>query len=279
MALNPALRLQVRQLREYGATPRDCRLQLAKLRAIKQPPEIAAMQAAINVTQRSLEALVEALPTFTYEYEVEAFITHEFRRRGSQGHAYDPIVAAGKNACTMHYIKNDAKLGKNDWLLLDVGAQVYGYAADITRTIPLGKITARQQAIVDSVRRVHDAAIDLLVTGTSPREYVQKVDSLMLRELKTIGLLPRKSVKQMRRYFPHAIGHGLGIDVHDSLGRFETFKAGMVLTVEPGIYIEDEGFGVRLENDILITKDGPRNLSAGLADILTPANAEGAILV
>lgn len=267
MALNPAQRLLVRQLRAYGATPRDCRNQLARLRAIKQKPEIEAIQAAIDITNQSLQALLPRLKEFKNECEIEGFLTYEFRRRGAEGHAYAPIVAAGKNACTLHYIKNNAKLHKNDWLLMDVGARIHGYAADVTRTMPLGIITPLQRDIFAAVEYIHDEAIALLKPGTKPVEYVQRVDQLMLDALKNLGLTKRRSQVEMRKYFPHSIGHGLGIDVHDSLGHYETFQENMVLTVEPGIYAPEREFGVRLENDILITKSGAKNLSAGLLNL------------
>lgn len=268
MALNPAQRLLVRQLQAYGATPRDCRSQLARLRAIKQKPEIEAIQAAISITNESLQALMPQLANFKNEREIEGFLSYEFRRRGADGHAYAPIVAAGKNACTLHYVKNHTPLRANDWVLMDVGARLHGYASDITRTLPLGKILPWQRDVFAANEYVHDEAIHLLRPGVKPSEYVQKVDQLMLTALKQLGLIKRRSQREMRHYFPHAIGHGLGIDVHDSLGRHETFQEGMVLTVEPGIYVSEREFGVRLENDILITKGGAKNLSGALPNRL-----------
>jgi len=151
---------------------------------------------------------------------------------------------------------------------MDVGARIHGYAADITRTLPLGTATQWQRDIYEAVEHVHDGAMEFLKPGNTPSEYVQHVDQLMMDALKQLGLIKRRSQHEMRRYFPHAIGHGLGIDVHDSLGRHETFQEGMVLTVEPGIYVNEREFGVRLENDILITKDGAKNLSARLPNRL-----------
>lgn len=268
MALNPAQRLLVRQMQTYGATVYDCRQQLARLRAIKQKPEIEAIQAGIDITTESLRALLPHLQEYKNERDIEGFLSYEFRRRGADGHAYAPIVAAGKNACTLHYVKNNTQLRKNDWLLMDVGARIHGYASDITRTLPVGAKTQWQQDIVSAVEHVHDEAVLTLRPGVAPAEYVQKVEQLMLGQLKQLGLIRRRSQLAMRKYFPHAIGHGLGIDVHDSLGRYETFKEGMVLTVEPGIYVPEREFGVRIENDILITKDGPKNLSAALPNRL-----------
>jgi Xaa-Pro aminopeptidase len=259
---NPAQTTLHRKLKKSFQSVEDCRLPLSKLRAIKQPEEIAAMRSVINLTVEAFKDIKSKLESYEYEYEVEADFSHFFRSRGAKGHAYDPIVASGKNACTLHYIDNNSLLKKTDLLLLDVGAKLNGYPADITRTYSLGSPSKRQQAVHRAVESAHREIIQLLKPGLSVIAYQEKVDEIMKGRLSELGLL--KEPEDYRKYFPHAISHGLGIDVHDSLGRPETFEVGMVLTVEPGIYIPKEGIGVRIEDDILITKTGHENLSSGL---------------
>lgn len=264
-AVNPAQANMRKMLKKMFATVADCRQDLAKLRAIKRPHEIAVMEKAVALTVSAFADIKEKLPTLPTEYQVEAEFSYAFRRSGAKGHAYDPIVAGGANACTLHYTSNQDPLPANGLLLIDIGARVDGYAADITRTHAIGTPTDRQKAVHAAVERAHHAIIALLKPGLDVREYHKAVDSIMKHELVGLGLM--KSVDDeagYRTYFPHAISHGLGIDVHDSLGRPDTFVPGMVLTVEPGIYIPEEGIGVRIEDDILITDTGHRNLSAAL---------------
>lgn len=247
------------------ATLADVRPTLARLRAIKQPLELQALEQAVDISVAGIKAMLYKLPTYTAEYEVEARLSYEFRRRNASGHAYDPIVASGLNACTLHYSTNDARWAPNDWLLFDTAARYDHYNADITRTVPLGRATNRQRAIYAACLRVHDSAIELCRPAQSVREYLERTDSAMSEELVRLGLIKEGDIKAMRRYAPHAISHGLGIDVHDSLGRPEVFAENMVLTVEPGIYLPEERFGMRIEDDVLITADGPRVLSSELS--------------
>lgn len=261
---NPAPRELQDELRLFSV--RDCRQELARLRAIKQDVEISALQKAINITIDGLKTVYKQLGKSKYEYEIEALLSYEFRMKGAEGHAYDPIVAGGKNACTLHYVDNNSLLNKKEWLLADVGARYQHYCADITRTIPLNKTpTKRQRAVYEAVERVQKTAIKLCVAGQSVADYNQAVETAMRQELIGLGLMKEGDGEDvLRQYFPHAISHGLGIDVHDALGRPTHFAAGMVLTVEPGIYIPKESIGVRIEDDILITVDGPKNLSRKL---------------
>lgn len=261
-ALNPGPVLFREKLGEYFKAITDCRLELAKLRAIKTPEEIQAIRAAILLTNEAFTLVKENASSYASEYAVEAAFTNHFRMNGATGHAYDPIVAAGKNACTLHYGKNQATLEKGQFILLDIGARLNGYAADITRTYAYGDVSERQKAVHEAVEKAHHEIIALLKPGYSVKEYFDKVDRIMLRTLHGLGLLKKK--EDYRKYFPHSISHGLGIDVHDALGAPDVFKPGMVLTVEPGIYIPEEGIGVRIEDDILITKVGNENLSADL---------------
>jgi Xaa-Pro aminopeptidase len=244
----------------------DCRKELSQLRAIKQPVEIAHMKKAIHLTIDAFEATKEKIRDMHYEYEVEAEFSYYFRCLGARGHAYTPIVAAGKNACTLHYVNNDARLKRHQLLLLDIGARHYGYAADITRTYAIGEPTQRQRDVHAAVQTAHNAIIRLLKPDLAIEQYQQNVTDIMTDALMALGLLSdRHDQRRYHTYFPHAVSHGLGVDVHDSLGTPRVFQPGMVLTVEPGIYIPEEGIGVRIEDDILITHTGHSNLSARLS--------------
>ena len=264
--LNPAPKKMYDMLSRTFNSVLDCRKELAKLRAIKQPEEITRMKKAISLTMEAFEVAKESLAIARHEYEIEAGFTHYFRSRGASGHAYDPIVAGGKNACTLHYVENNARLKKRELLLIDIGARVDGYAADITRTYAFSEPTKRQREVHAAVRQAQAEIIALLKPDLSVEEYQRDVDSIMTEALLKLGLMKsRDDEKSYRKYFPHAISHGLGVDVHDSLGAPRFLQAGMVLTVEPGIYIPEESIGVRIEDNILITESGATNLSARLS--------------
>jgi Xaa-Pro aminopeptidase len=214
----------------------------------------------------AFEEVKASLDSLAYEYEVEAEFSYLFRRSGAKGHSYDPIVASGKNACTLHYGANNAKMKKRDLLLLDIGARHEGYAADITRTYALGEPTKRQREVHAAVQQAQADIIKLLRPDLSVEQYQRDVDGIMTRALMSLGLMKSESDEaNFHKYFPHAVSHGLGVDVHESLGAPRVFQPGMLLTVEPGIYIPEEGIGVRIEDDILITEKGRTNLSARLS--------------
>lgn len=269
-SLNPAVTANKRMLERTFNSVVDCQKDLAKIRAIKQPEEIKAIQKAINLTIDGFNTVKGGLQSAGYEYELEAELSYMFKRKGGWRHAYEPIIAAGKNACTLHYIANNSKLQSRQLVLMDVGARVDGYAADITRTYVKGTPTKRQLEVHQAVEAANHDIIKLLEPELPVEEYIRSVDSRMKQALKDIGLLKDDDDNDTyRKYFPHAISHGLGIDVHDSLGGARYFEPGMVLTVEPGIYIPEEGIGVRIEDDILITPNGHKNLSAKLATSLS----------
>ena len=263
---NPAPDVLRRKLKKLYTHVEDIRPELSKLRAIKSDDELASMQGAIDITIDAFSNLYNTLSTKEFEYHIEAALTHDIRSAGASGHAYDPIIAAGKNACTLHYVKNDHALPKNGLVLIDVGARYKGYAADITRTYAIGTPTERQKAVHAAVEKAHHDIIALIRPGLLVKEYSEAVDEIMHRALDSLHLL--KTEEDYHRYFPHAISHGLGVDVHDSLGGTKDFKPGMVLTVEPGIYIPEEEIGVRIEDDILVTHDGCKNLSGKLSTAL-----------
>lgn len=262
---NPSERANNEWLAQYFTHTINCRAQLYTLRAIKQDDEIAVMQRAVDITVNAFTAAKRAIATVTSENELEAEFTYAFRKQQAM-HAYEPIVAAGKNGVTLHYTDNNAPLPKNGLIVIDIGASFGGYAADITRTYAIGEPTERERAIHRAVEKAQKHIIELIRPGASIKEYQQQSDEIMKDALLEVGLLKdREDKESFWKYFPHAISHGLGGDVHESLGGFKEFKPGMVLTVEPGIYIPEEGIGVRIEDDILVTEDGYKNLSADLA--------------
>ena len=263
--LNPAAHETRSKLEGIFTNVGDFRLELAKMRAIKQMVEVAVMESAIDLTTKSFHDIRKNINKYQHEFQIEADFTHDFRNAGAEGHAYDPIVAFGKNACTLHYIKNGDKLKKNGIVLLDVGAKMGGYAADITRTYAVGEPTARQRDVHKVVRLAQQQIINLLKPGLLRAEYQKSVKDIMIDAMLSLELIKDGNDPRFNKYFPHSIGHGLGIDVHDSLGDSKTFLPNMVVTVEPGIYIPEEGIGVRIEDDILITDTGHKNLSASLS--------------
>ena len=264
--LNPAIKTMRDMVDRTFKAVQDCRKDLAKLRAIKQPEEIVAMKKAIALTIAGFQSVKSRLPAMNYEYEIEAELTHYFRRSGARGHAYDPIVAGGKNACTLHYVANQDRLKKNQLVLLDIGARVEGYAADITRTYAVAEPTARQRQVHGAVQTAHQRIVQLIEPQLTIEAYQRGVDIIMTEALLELGLMNNSDdTKNYHKYFPHAISHGLGVDVHDSLGGPAALQPGMVLTIEPGIYIPEESIGVRIEDDILVTEGGHTNLSARLS--------------
>jgi Xaa-Pro aminopeptidase len=265
-SLNPGPVNMLLKLRYIFGEVRDCRHDLTKLRAIKTPEEIQLIRRAIQLTIDGFEIVKSRMNQYSFEHEIDADFTYQFLKKGASGHAYDPIVAAGKNACTLHYGKNKDPIVDGEFVLLDIGARLNGYPADITRTYAHGRVSGRHTAVYREVEAAHQKIIALLAPGLNVKEYFQKVDDIMHAALDNLGLLNNES--DYRKYFPHSVSHGLGIDVHDSLGGPEVFQTGMVLTVEPGIYIPEEGIGVRIEDDILITETGHENLSGSLSATL-----------
>lgn len=239
---------------------------LARLRMVKQAPELAAIQQAINVTIGSLRETLRPnrLARYRYEYELEAELARGFRRRGSRGYAFDPIVAAGPRGVTLHNVTNDGAIDKGQLVVVDVGAEVDHYAADITRTVGVGNLSRRQRAVHAAVIDVQLYAVNLLQPGIQLKDYEQQIELYMGEKLRELGLIKSISHTSVRKFFPHATSHFLGLNVHDSGDYDRPLEPGVVVTVEPGIYIPKEGIGVRIEDDILITRRGHKVLSAKL---------------
>jgi Xaa-Pro aminopeptidase len=245
---------------------------LKKLAMIKSPLEVEIMQKAINITGDAFKRVLEFVQPGVMEYEVEAEITHQFIKNGANGHAYEPIVASGSNSCILHYVKNNQKCKEGDLLLMDFGAEYANYAADLSRTIPVsGQFTDRQRKVYDAVLSVMKGAKELLVPGTILEDYHKEVGKMMESALLDLKLLTPSDVEKQdpsypayKKYFMHGTSHHLGLDVHDLANRYDPIQAGMVFTCEPGIYIREEGIGIRLENDILVTDAGPVDLMANI---------------
>ena len=261
---NPAPRELQATLKRCFASVQDCQRQFLELRAIKSPYEIGAIRQSIDLTTEAFSRVRELIANCRYEYEIEAEFSYFFSKNNAK-HAYDPIVAAGKNGCILHYGDNAEKATKQDMIVIDIGAKLGDYSADITRTYSV-KPCKRQRQVHAAVQKAHQAIIALLQPDLPLAEYIAQVDEIMKDALAELGLLvDRSDAETYRKYFPHAISHGLGLDTHDTLGGFRYLRPGMVLTVEPGIYIPEEGIAVRIEDDILITETGHENLSRSLS--------------
>ena len=242
------------------------------LRIVKSSTEVELIKRAGNITDKAFRRLLGFIEPGVWEFEIEAEIYHEFLRNRSRGPAFETIVASGVDSCTLHYVKNDKQCRKGDLVLIDFGAEYANYAADVTRTVPVnGRFSKRQKQVYNAVLKVHKAAIRMLKPGNTLDEYSRRVGSIMETELIDLGLLDAGKVKKQseaqplyKQYFPHGTSHYLGLDVHDYGDRYRKFEPGMVLTCEPGIYIRDEGIGIRIENNILITEDEPVDLTADI---------------
>lgn len=239
-----------------------------RLRSVKSKEEIALMQTACDITGNAFRRVLGFVKPGVMEYEIEAEYVHEFLRHGSRGFAYEPIIASGANSCVLHYIVNDQKCKEGDVLLLDVGAEYANYNADLTRTIPVnGRFTPRQKEVYNAVLRIHKAAMSMLRPGVLYYDYHKEIQKLTEAELIGLKLLDKHDVEKQNpdkplfmKYFAHGTSHMLGLDVHDVGNMYHKMVAGMVWTIEPGIYIKEENIGVRIENNVVITDDGVMDL-------------------
>ena len=243
---------------------------LNKLRSVKTALEIEVMKIAAEITAAGFNRVLKFLKPDCWEHEIEAEFIHEFVKRRSRGFAYSPIIGSGSNACVLHYLENNKQCISGDLVLIDVGAEYANYACDVTRCFPVnGKFTDRQREVYESVLRVQKSSIELLKPGAILSEYHKRVGDFMTKELINLNLLTQEEVDNQnpswpvyKKYFMHGTSHYLGLDVHDyGLWDGSPMEAGMVFTCEPGIYIPEEGIGIRIEDDILITSNGYINLT------------------
>jgi Xaa-Pro aminopeptidase len=239
-----------------------------ELRSVKTPLEIEVVQQAIDITENTFRRLLKFIKPGVMEYEIEAEIFHSFLNQRSTGPAYNSILASGDRARTLHYVFNNQECKDGELILMDFGAEYGGYNADLTRTVPVnGKFTKRQKQVYNACLHLHDYAKSLLKPGITIVDYTDKVGEEATQQFLKIGLLKKADIKNedpenraYRKYLYHGISHHLGLDVHDLGTRTEPIKAGMLFTVEPGIYIEEEQMGVRIENNLWITKNGNKDL-------------------
>jgi Xaa-Pro aminopeptidase len=242
---------------------------LQRLRSVKDPIEIDLIQQACNITEKGFKRVLKFVKPKVWEYEIEAEFIHEFIRNRSKKFAYTPIIASGNNANVLHYIENNQQCKAGDLVLMDIAAEYGNYSSDMTRTIPVsGKFSKRQKAVYNAVNIVKKEATKMLVPGTLSTDYHAEVGKMMTSELLALKLLDKADVKNenpdwpaYKKYFMHGTSHHIGLDTHDYGILTEPIQANMVFTVEPGIYIPEEGFGIRLEDDVVIQETGePFNL-------------------
>ncbi|MDG2435506.1 MAG: aminopeptidase P family protein [Polaribacter sp.] len=246
---------------------------LQRLRALKDPIELDLMQQACNITEKGFRRILKFIKPAVWEYEIEAELLHEFVRNRSKGFAYTPIIASGNNANVLHYIENNQQCKADDLILLDVAAEYATYKSDLTRTVPVsGKFSDRQKAVYNAVNHVKKEATKMLLPGTLWKEYHVEVGKIMTSELLKLGLIDKADVQNedkdwpaYKKYFMHGTSHHIGLDTHDYGLLHEPMQANNVFTVEPGIYIPKEGFGIRLEDDVVIQEKGePFNLMGNI---------------
>lgn len=242
---------------------------LQGLRSVKDTIELDLMQHACNITEKGFRRLLQFVKPGVWEYEIEAELIHEFMKNRSKGFAYTPIIASGNSANVLHYIENNQECKAGDLLLLDIAAEYANYKSDLTRIIPVsGRFSERQKAVYNAVNHVKKEATKLLVPGAFWKEYHEEVGKIMTSELLKLGLISKADVQQedskwpaYKKYFMHGTSHHIGLDTHDYGLLYEPIQANMVFTVEPGIYIPEEGFGIRLEDDVVVQEKGePFNL-------------------
>jgi len=248
---------------------KGCNIILQVLRSIKEPIEIQLIQKACDITELGFRRILNFIKPGVWEYEIEAEFSHEFLRNKSKKFAYSPIIASGINSNILHYIKNNNQCREGDVLLLDVGAEYANYSSDMTRTVPVsGKFTKRQKAIYNSVLLVKNEATKLLRPGLLWKEHYAEVGKIMTSELLKLGLLSKNDVQNQtkenpafKKYFTHGVSHHLGLDTHDYGDLSRPIEKNMVFTVEPGIYVQEENFGIRLEDDVVVQENAdPINL-------------------
>ncbi len=245
----------------------DIKKHIINLRMIKQPQELNAISEAIRVSSEAFNEVKSNLENFKNESDIEAVINQVFFKN-KLGWAYESIVASGVNGCTLHYIENNAEIYKNSLILIDAGAEYMNYSSDITRTYSVKKPTSRQKQVHQAVVDVQEFAFSILKPGITIKDYEKQIENYMGQQLLKLGLIKEVNRENVRKYYPHATSHHLGLDTHDVADYETQLKENMVLTVEPGIYISEEKIAVRIEDDVVLTPDGINILSKSLSSDL-----------
>ena len=257
MFINPSKIALVERLRSMhrGIEVVDTTHHIRTLRTIKDDDEIAKIRKAVAITKLGLDAVTSKLSEYKHEFEIVADLTHSFTMQRSR-HGYAPVVAHGNNASIIHYRSNNSPIETGKYLLIDVGARAGRYSADVTRTFAVGDVSERHKQIYNTVKEAQAVALEFIRPGVTMRESEMNMEKFLGNKLSELGIIDTVLRKNIRTYYPHALSHHLGIDIHDSCDYDQPFAPGMVVTVEPGIYLPDEGVGVRIEDDILITDTG-----------------------
>lgn len=254
-----------------GIKLQDARTTLATMRSLKQPEEVQAIRRAVDITTETLqEVAARTLGGAKWEYELEAALSFGFRSRGADGHAFSPVVGAGKHSTTLHHMENNGLVSPNDLIVMDVGAEVEHYAADVTRTVSQTPITGRKAEVWRAVAAAQDYAYSLIKPGVMPLDYEKAVETFIGERLLELGTIQEATRENIRRHFPHMTSHFLGLDTHDVGDYRAPWQAGMTLAVEPGIYLPEENIGVRIEDNVLITETGCEILSRACPRSLSP---------
>ena len=260
MYTNPARSVLYRRIKRCGPKQViDIRSSLGALRQIKTDDEIAAIQQAVHITKVGIDYVKKHIKKVHNERDIEHMLTYSFGMNGATGHAYQPIIASDGNATTIHYVSNNAPLDDATTVLFDVGAEYNNYAADISRVYALKQPSERYKQVYNHVKDIQQELVRSLKPGSTMQDLEQLSLKLIQNSVKSLGLK-----NDVRSYYPHAVSHHLGLDVHDAADYTMPLKAGMVITIEPGLYISEEGIGVRIEDDVLITEAGARNLSENI---------------
>ncbi len=253
-----------------------------QIRSVKEVEEVDMIKRACSITKNGFNRILRFIKPGIFEYNIQAELIHEFINKNSRGFAYEPIIASGKNACILHYTDNNQLLKDGDVILMDFGAEYNNYASDLTRCVPVsGRFTTRQKNVYNAVLRVMRAATKMLQPGTFLNNYEKNVGELMEKELVDLSLISMQDIKKQgdlpayKKYFMHGTSHHLGLDVHDVSDSTKPLSEGMVLTCEPGIYIPEENLGIRLENDILVSKNGAVDLMNDI--LIEPEEIENAL--
>ena len=267
MYINPAKTMLVERLRRLHKDTNlvDISADIRSLRSVKDPDEIEELRKAIATTKLGFDDFLSRFDTYTNESEIYNDLTHTFMVNGSN-HGYKPVIASGSNTAVLHYKNNNQPIVRNDFLLMDVGALSGRYTADITRTYEVGTVSQRHKDIWQATSEAQAESLSFLGPGVSMRDHEMHIEQFIGKKLNQLGIINTMLRQDIRAHYPHAIAHHLGIDVHDSCDYEAPLKPGAVITVEPGIYTQEEGIGVRLEEDILITDNGVEILTKGIGE-------------